>query len=121
MTDLLKHNQLYAALNTNAALKAKVTGIYEMPPDNAVSPYIQVGEAWETTDVIDDSEGQVKLRLHLWSSYAGRREIYEIRDLVKRALPAWAIYDGMTVMRDDAEPDWWHGIIDVRYYDEREY
>lgn len=120
MNMLAKHAALYAALKSNAALAAVITGIYDMPPDNAISPYIQVGATQEVSDeLLDNSGAEITTTLHIWSRYAGRKEIMQIRDKIINALPPWALYDGIEIMRDSAEPDWWHGIVDIRYYEYR--
>lgn len=120
MSMLTKHTELYAALKNNAALAAVITGIYDMPPDNATSPYIQVGATQEVSDeLLDNTGAEITTTLHIWSRYAGRKEIIQISALVKMAMPDWALYDGIEIMRDDAEPDWWHGVIDIRYYEYR--
>ena len=117
---LLKHSELYAALTNNAELMAKVTGVYDMPPDNAASPYIEVGATTEANDeLLDNSGAEVSATLHIWSNYHGRKEVLEVRDLIVAAIPSWALYDGIEVLRDSAEPDWWHGVVDIRYYDRR--
>ena len=120
MNTLAKHTALYAALNNDAALRALITGIYDMPPDNAVSPYIQVGATQEVSDeLLDNTGAEITTTLHIWSRYAGRKEVLRICELVRAALPAWTLYDGIEIMRDGAEPDWWHGVMDVRYYESR--
>ncbi|WP_034443512.1 DUF3168 domain-containing protein [Cloacibacillus evryensis] len=120
MSMLTKHTELYAALKNNAALAAVITGIYDMPPDNAASPYIQVGDTQEVSDdLLNNTGAEITTTLHIWSRYAGRKEILQIGALIKKALPAWALDDGMEIMRDSAEPDWWHGVIDIRYYEYR--
>jgi hypothetical protein len=120
MTALMNHVALYSALKNNAALAAKISGIYDMPPTTAAFPYAEVGEVFEVSDeLLDNSGAEITLRLHIWSKYAGRKEIYEIRALVIAALPEWALYDGINVMRDPDEPDIWHGIIEIKYFDRR--
>lgn len=120
MNMLAKHAALYAALKNNAALAAVITGIYDMPPDNAASPYIQVGDTQEVSDdLLNNTGAEITTTLHIWSRYAGRKEILQINNLIFEALPEWALYDGIEIIRDSAEPDWWHGVIDIRYYEYR--
>ena len=120
MTALMNHAALYSALKNNAALSAKVSGLFDVVPTTAAFPYIEVGEVFEVNDEILDNRGaEITLRLHVWSKYAGRKEIYEIRALIIAALPEWCLYDGINVMRDPDEPDIWHGIIEIKYFDRR--
>ncbi|MDO4952397.1 MAG: DUF3168 domain-containing protein [Synergistaceae bacterium] len=116
MTDLSKYNALYAALSGNAALMAKITAISDVIPDNQESPYIKVGTANETHDLIEKGS-EIEVTLHIWSEYLGRKEILEIRELVKAALPSWAMYEGIDIIQDSDEPNWWHGIITIKYYE----
>ena len=120
MSIIDKHAALYAALKDNAALSAVITGIYDMPQDNAISPYIQVGATQEVNnELLDNAGAEITTTFDIWSSYKGRKEIMQIRDKIINALPPWALYDGIEIMRDSAEPDWWHGIVDIRYYEYR--
>ncbi|OUO91827.1 DUF3168 domain-containing protein [Cloacibacillus sp. An23] len=124
MTDLMKYEALYKALAGNSALMAKISGIYDEPPDDAVSPYIAVASVQNVSDeLLDNSGSEVTVDLDVWAranaSAGGRRQILEINDLITAAVPSWALYDGIEIMRDAAEPDWWHGVATIRYYDRR--
>lgn len=124
MAKLMKYDELYKTLVENAALMAKVSGIYDEPPDDAVSPYIAVASVQNVNDeLIDNSGSEVTVDLDVWArasaSAGGRKQILEINDLIIAAVPSWALYDGIEIMRDAAEPDWWHGVATIRYYDRR--
>lgn len=124
MTRLMKYEALYKALADNAALMAKVSGIYDEPPVAATPPYIAVASVQNVNDeLIDNSGSEVTVDLDVWArasaSAGGRKQILEINDLIIAAVPSWALYDGIEIMRDAAEPDWWHGVATIRYYDRR--
>lgn len=124
MAKLMKYDELYKTLVENAALMAKVTGIYDEPPDNAVPPYIEMSTVQEVNDeLLDNSGAEVTVDLDIWAqagAVAGaRKQILEIRDLIVDAIPSWALYDGIAIMRDAGNPDWWHGVATIRYYDRR--
>ena len=57
MSDLMKYDELYQVLAGNAALMAKVTGIYDSPPTDAESPYIAMSTVQAANDeLLDNSE-----------------------------------------------------------------
>lgn len=114
MTNLLKVDEIYTALTTNSALMAKVTKIADIIPDGQASPYIQIGVMNEVHDVIDVGS-QISLRLHIWSNYAGRKELFEIRELLKTALPSFCMVTDFETLQDSEEPNWWHGIMTIKY------
>ena len=59
MSDLMKYDELYKALAENAALMAKVSGIYDEPPVAAAPPYIAVASVQNVNDeLIDNSFAQ---------------------------------------------------------------
>ena len=116
----LKHQKLYEALTSNAALMAKVSCITDDPPPNVTTPYIEVGETYEGNgELVDNSCAAVVVTLHIWSNYKGRKEVLEIRDLLIAAIPDWCLFEMFSVEQDSKEPVWWHGIFEIRYFDER--
>ena len=120
----MKYDELYKTLAENAALMAKVTGIYDEPPDNAVPPYIEMSTVQEVNDeLLDNSGAEVTVDLDIWAragaAAGARKQILEIRDLIVAAIPSWALYDGIAITRDAGNPDWWHGVAKIRYYDRR--
>ncbi len=124
MSSLMKYDELYKTLAENTALMAKVSGIYDSPQDDAAPPYIEVSTVQEVNDeLLDNSGAEVTVDLDIWAragTVAGaRKQILEIRDLIVAAIPSWALYDGIAIMRDAGNPDWWHGIATIRYYDRR--
>ena len=124
MAKLMKYDELYKTLVENAALMAKVSGIYDSPQNDAAPPYIEMSTVQEVNDeLLDNSGAEVTVDLDIWAqagAVAGaRKQILEIRDLIVNAIPSWALYDGIVIMRDTAEPDWWHGVATIRYYDNR--
>lgn len=124
MSDLMKYDELYKTLAGNAALMTKVSGIYDSPQDDAAPPYIEMSTVQEVNDeLLDNSGAEVSVDLDIWAKASGvsgaRKQILEIRDRIVDAIPAWALYDGIVIMRDGGNPDWWHGVATIRYYDRR--
>lgn len=124
MSKLMKYDELYKALAGNTALMVKVSGIYDSPQDDAAPPYIEMSTVQEVNDeLLDNSGAEVTVDLDIWAqagAVAGaRKQILEIRDLIVAAIPSWALYDGIAIMRNAGNPDWWHGVATIRYYDRR--
>ncbi len=68
-------------------LLADDPGIYDHVPEDAVAPYIVVGDSvfndWDT----DDSQGsEAEATIHVWSEYRGRYECKQIQDAVYQSL-----------------------------------
>ena len=114
---LIKQDLLIQALTSNAALMAKVTKIADIVPDSQTSPYIVLGEATENPDLLENNDAEILTQIHIWSSYKGRKEVLEIRNLVVAALPEWCLYDGIRIIKDtETNPVWFHGILQIRYF-----
>lgn len=118
MSEFLKHNELITALRGNTALMAKVKVIKDIVDDNQQSPYILVGDTTNNGLVdVANITNDVTTYLHIWSDYEGRKEVLEISELLKAALPDWCFYGGITILKDSDEPTWWHGVVTIHYYD----
>ncbi len=80
---------VYQALSADAAIKAELgdpARIYDDPPPDAVLPYLTIGEA-QTRDWPGVEGGlEHMIRLHVFSRYAGRREIKAVMGAVYDAL-----------------------------------
>ena len=118
MTNLLKHSELITALRGNAALMAKITKLADSVADAQPTPYIVVGQTTENClQTTDNTTNEITTIFHVWSTYNGRKEVLEIRDLFKAALPEWCYYNGTEILKDSDEPTYWHGIISISYID----
>ncbi|NOX84295.1 MAG: DUF3168 domain-containing protein [Alphaproteobacteria bacterium] len=80
---------VYQALAADTAVKAEIGDpprIYDDPPDDAAFPYMTLGEArardWRGVDGGLEHE----VRFHVFSRYAGRREVKRIMGAVYDAL-----------------------------------
>ena len=112
------HRTLYSALTGDALLMEQCKGVYDVPPVDAASPYVVVGDTHAVEGrLLDNSENKVFVRLHIWSDYKGRKEILEVAALVRAALPEAFLLEDLEVLRDAADPQWWHGIMTLRTYD----
>lgn len=97
---------LYGFLKENEDLTAHLgdpVRVYDDPPDDTIFPYLVIGET--RTQAYDGIDGAMEhdLRLHVFSRYAGRREIKTILDQV------------YTVLHDANIPLTEHCIVSLRF------
>lgn len=70
---------LYTRLGADEALLALAKGVYDEVPEDAVLPYVVLGDAVETPDNDHTSFGAVVVvTFEIWSDYRGTREITAI-------------------------------------------
>jgi len=107
--------KIYSLLTGDPALVAKVTGVFDMVPEEQLGPYIVIDtiQALEGS-LVDDTERQISVDLHIWSSYRGKKEVLEISELIEAALPADLRTENLIVLQDQS--DWYHGIFTIRGY-----
>ncbi|MFI2367303.1 DUF3168 domain-containing protein [Streptomyces sp. NPDC018833] len=78
---------LYAKLTGDATLMDMATGVYDYVPEDAVYPYIVIGEAIETPDNAHDRFGrQTVPTLHVWDQHRGFRRVLQIGSRVNALL-----------------------------------
>lgn len=76
---------IYTVLTGDAALTSLCGGcVYDKVPQDAVFPYIVIGEASETAAGAGLTEHSVTL--HLWSRYSGACEIKSLGSAIRTAL-----------------------------------
>lgn len=114
------YESLFGALRNDEALSGKVVGIFDdLPTGQTEGPYLVFGDtnAAEGRN-LDDSEKKIFVRVHIWSSYRGRKEVLEVADLLEAAMPEEFFFEALEVLRDD-ESGWWHGVVTLRAYVQR--
>lgn len=79
---------LYAKLTADTALMAAVTGVHDgRAPEDAVYPYIVIGEAIETPDNAHDRFGRQTVHtLHVWDQARGFKRVLQIGTQVNALL-----------------------------------
>lgn len=78
---------IYDKLTADSALMAKVSGVYDEVPENAIFPYIRVGQVFEVNEDSHSNQGlRSKPTLQIWSAYRGFKEALEILTEVDRVL-----------------------------------
>lgn len=78
---------VFAALDADTALAAKVAGVWDEPDAGALYPYVTMGDG-EVEDVSTKTEvlSSHQFQINIWSDAAGRMECKEIMELVHSAL-----------------------------------
>lgn len=78
---------LYQAMMGDTALMAKVTGVYDHVPLEAVLPYIVFDDVMATRwDVLDAGAYRCEVRIDVHSRQGGRKELMEIVTAVQALL-----------------------------------
>lgn len=123
------HMAVYERLNTDTDLNNLITGVYDHVRETAVMPYVTIGEQTISTfDTKINSGENITLVLHGWSNYSGKKEAYEMIDLMLQAfskaplsieggfsLVNFRRESGTTVIQD-IDGSTYHAILRVRAY-----
>lgn len=123
------HKAVYQRLLGDSNLMARITGVYDHVSEDADFPYITIGEQTERAFDTKLSIGENRtLALHCWSQYNGKKESYEILDLMLRALTKTplSLEGGFSMVKFEREPgstvfqdidgQTYHGVLRVRFY-----
>ncbi len=118
---------LYSALVNDAALITQLSGakIYDDVPQGTPFPYVTIGEStvrdWSTGS--EDGLEHI-LTLHVWSRAKGRKQVYDIIDVMKAKLHDMDLQvAGHTVVnfrhelseaRRESDGETYHGIVRYR-------
>lgn len=117
---------LFNRLKTDTALTALATGgIHDGAPQGTPYPYVVIGE---TTEVPDDAHArygsQDTITLHIWSRYAGQKEIKQIAARIHELVhhQTWPVNGAVMVnaqvemLETLRDPDGFsrHGVLRVR-------
>jgi hypothetical protein len=79
--------KVFAALDSNAELKAKVTGIFDYVPEKTICPYVTFGHIQSSSeDTKTDNGEKVTVTLDIWSESKGRKEAVTILALIEDIL-----------------------------------
>lgn len=119
---------LYKRLSEDTALMQRITGVYDSVSSDAVFPYVTIGEPNVSPFETKLSYGEnIPWVLHCWSQYPGKKESYEILNLMLQALTKTPFtVDGFKVFKFNIEPNMtvledivkgqYHGIMRVRFH-----
>ena len=115
---------IYRRLSDSEALTALIGAgrIYDYMPDESVAaPYVVIGDTNEVEGrLIADDERKVYIRLHIWSSYRGRKQAIGIERVIESALMEDEnnyIFENFQLLHEDEQ--WVHGVVVFRTYLEK--
>lgn len=94
-------------LESDTALAGKVTGVFDSVGKGTKFPYISIGEPTASPFKTKTTYGEeIVVVLQCWSTYAGKKEAYEVLNLMLQALTkqAWTV-EGFKVQRVQIEPN----------------
>lgn len=119
---------IFQRLSNDTALMQKVKGVFDAVEEGQLFPYVTIGEPNMTPFETKSSYGEnVPWVLHCWSRYRGKKEAYEILNLMIQALTkeSWNV-DGFNLLQFKIEPNMqviedidgqtYHGILRVRFF-----
>lgn len=118
---------IFQRLSNDTALMQKVKGVFDAVEEGQLFPYVTIGEPNMTPFETKSSYGEnVPWVLHCWSQYRGKKEAYEILNLMIQALTkeSWNV-EGFNLLQFKIEPNMqviedidgqtYHGILRVRF------
>lgn len=120
---------VFKRLNEDSQLMSLVTAVYDFVPEEAEFPYVSIGEQTDVPFNTKFTVGENRtLVLHGWSDYPGKKQGYEINNLMLQALTkspiqlegGFSLQDfrkepGSTVFQD-IDGRTYHSVLRVRFY-----
>lgn len=119
---------IFQRLSNDTTLMQKVTGVYDAVSEDTPFPYVTIGEPNMTPFETKISYGEnIPWVLHCWSRYSGKKEAYEILNLMIQALTkeSWSV-NGFNLIKfnietnmqviEDIDGQTYHGILRVRFF-----
>jgi hypothetical protein len=97
---------LYNRLSNDIPLNDVITGIYDQVSEDATFPYITISEPEVTPFTSKNSYGEnTTIVIHTWSQYAGKKESYDILNLILQSLSSSPIRleGGFSLFRMETE------------------
>lgn len=112
----------------NVPLMNKITAVEDSVSATARKPYITIGEPTVTPHTTKSTYGEtIVVPIHVWSDYQGKKECYDIFNLILTALKEPLPIQGsflmlkrevvnLKVIDDPVEDGVKHGFIEMRFY-----
>ncbi len=105
---------VYDLLSASPELAAQTTGVFDEVPEETRGDYVVVGQMQSLRGrLLDDSERRWYVDVHIWSSYAGRKRVLEIADIIVGLVPPEWYLEELTIIKDGG---WWHGVATLSGY-----
>jgi hypothetical protein len=121
------HKALYSRLANDTALNEKISGVYDQVGEDVVFPYVTIGDPTMTPMETKTSYGEnIPWVLHCWSQYSGKKEAYELLNLMIQAITKEPFtIEGFSLSKVNIEPNMQvfndidgntkHGVLRVRF------
>ncbi|AYC28724.1 DUF3168 domain-containing protein [Paenisporosarcina cavernae] len=116
---------IYERLSTDTALAKKVTGVFDYIGEDQLHPYVTVNEPISLPYNTKQSFGEeLSIVINSWSTYAGKKESYDILNHCLSALSKKIEMTGFVIKKvdvdtiqviDDADSRIKHGILRMKY------
>jgi hypothetical protein len=117
---------LYARMASHTPLVSKISGIYDEVSEGTPYPYVTIGNPTVNDWGSYTTEGEdITFTLHVWSDYNGKKEVYEIFDLMLEVLTApLSLDDGFSMefqrrefmeVLEDNVTNARHGVMRLRF------
>jgi Protein of unknown function (DUF3168) len=118
---------LFNRLSNDTALSQKITGVFDEVEEGQAFPYVTLGEPTVNPFETKTSYGEdIPWVLHCWSQYSGKKECYEILNLMLQAITKEPfVIEGFSLLRVKIEPNMQvitdideitkHGILRIRF------
>lgn len=83
---------VYTRLSGDATLTTTLSAdVYDNVPQAAVFPYVAIGDVTEgPNDTMGRTGRDLSVTVHIWSQYAGMKEVKNIQNRVDELLDRWA-------------------------------
>jgi hypothetical protein len=113
-----------SCLEASEELMSNVTGVYDFVKEDAVYPYIEIGDDTSNDDSTKTFYAEdITATMHVWSQYPGKKECKVIIDLIGQALERrleMNNYEVSRMVREFVEVFkdgmFYHGIVRFRVY-----
>lgn len=82
----------FTRLSTDATLTTTLgCAVYDNVPQTAAFPYVAIGDVTEgPNDTMGRTGRDLDVTIHIWSQYAGMKQVKEIQNRVDQLLDRWA-------------------------------
>lgn len=122
------HKAIYARLQQDEAVLERVSGVYDFVDKNTAFPYIVVGDPTILPFETKTSYGEdITLVVHCFSQYNGKKEAYEILNLVLQSLSSKKLELGFGFrvidfkldqiqVFEDIDNTTKHGVVTLHYW-----
>ena len=122
-TDVYRH----LAENTKLINLLKGEKFFDYQPDESTAaPYVVIGDFYEQGGrLLNDTEREVELRLHIWTSQFGRFQNLDIKnaivnDFIKYNNPDEQEYFFVNFILEHELKDWVHGVLTLKTFIQKE-